>query len=290
MNILTFFKFLRVHQWIKNLFVFAPLIFAGRLLERPDVIATLEVFIAFCFTASSLYIFNDVQDREADRFHPKKRFRPIASGAVPLVTASLIACLLLATGLSLGFSVGSTPGLLLTLYAVLNIFYTLKLKHVVIVDILIISAGFVLRLVAGAEAIAVPISPWIIMCGFLLALFLAATKRRQELLLLKPVLKNENQTREVLDHYSVKLLDQIIIITLSATVLSYFLYTFNANEHRGMMWTAVFVFYGIFRYLYLIDRPAINDDPTQILLSDRPLFFNTVAWALTIIFILYFLP
>lgn len=281
---------MRTHQWIKNLFVFAPLIFAGNLLRLPDVLAAFGVFVAFCLTSASVYIFNDAQDRNADRHHPKKRFRPLASGEVGMAPAILIMLALFIGGLGFGFSQGTIPGLMLLLYAAINVCYSLKLKHVVILDILMIAAGFVLRIVAGAETIGVPISPWIIICGFLLALFLAATKRRQELLLLHPDPKQENQTREVLDHYSIKLLDQIIIIVLSATLLSYFLYTFNANEHRGMMWTAGFVFYGVFRYLYLIDRSSTNDDPTHILLSDRPLFINTVAWVLAIIFILYILP
>lgn len=280
----------RVRQWIKNLFVFAPLLFAKRLFDVSDVQKTLVIFFAFCFLSSALYVINDIVDLPHDKLHPVKKNRPIARGAISKQAAGSLALILFLAAFMSSFSVGITVSGILFLHFILIVWYTFSLKHIVIADVMAISFGFVLRVFAGGTAIDVPISSWILMCGFLLTLFLALSKRRQEFNLINGESMNgQNNTRRVLDHYSIPLLDSMIIIVLSATLISYFLYTFNVDQNDDrMMLTTPFVLYGVFRYLFLLNQKKISDDPTGLILSDRPLLMTIFFWVLVSSTILYF--
>lgn len=273
---------LRPKQWIKNCFLFAGLIFT---LDQPhplsDLVLVLTGFVLFSLLSSSVYLLNDVADREQDRLHPRKRYRPIAAG---LVSPGL------AVGCAIGFALLSLTGslalnlefgLIACVYFLITIAYSFRLKHVVIVDVLTLASGFVLRAAAGALVIAVPISPWLLVCTTLFALFLGLAKRRHELVLLAG---EAGRHRKILDDYSVEMLDQMITIVTSTTLMAYSLYTFSsetARGHRSLMLTIPFVIYGIFRYLYIVQKKGGGGSPASDVLEDRPLLVNLVLWVLT---------
>ncbi len=279
---------LRPKQWTKNGLLFIGLIFSLNLGRWELVLLSTAGFTVFCALCGGVYLLNDVVDVEKDRSHPRKRHRPIASGRVPARVATLAALILLGLALPAGFAINFFFGLLALSYVVLTSAYTLWLKHVVIVDVFAIAAGFVLRAVAGAVAISVPISPWLYVCTILGALFLALGKRRHELLLLND---GANNHRPILQEYTTKLLDQMIAVVTPALVMAYSLYTFsqapNLPQNHAMMLTIPFVLYGVFRYMYLIHVRNEGGSPEEVLLRDRPLLADAVLWLLSSVFILY---
>jgi len=280
----------RPHHWIKNGLVFAPLIFSKNAFEPALVMKTLVTFLSFSLVSSSVYVLNDLKDAEFDRLHPEKKDRPIASGEVSEKLALWFTGILLAAGLIVGAAVGGRVLAVLAVYFALNALYSYHLKKVVIIDVLCVAFGFVLRIFAGAYAIDVAISPWIVLCTFLLSLFLAFSKRRHELVHLNGVGENH---RPVLFHYSESFLDQMIAVVTSATVISYAIYTVSHDTiaHFGtdkLIYTVPFVLYGIFRYLYLVYRMDSGGNPTKVFYTDLPLLVNVFLWLVACMVIIYF--
>ena len=283
------FLTLRPRQWVKNVVIFAALIFSQNLLYFPLILRASVAFVIFCLLSGAVYIFNDLMDLEQDRLHPVKRNRPIASGRITPQTASLSLLVLVAVAVGAAYRLG-TPFLIAALsYLALFIFYTLKLKHVVILDLLAIAAGFVIRAVAGAVVISVDISHWLLLCTILLALFLGLAKRRHELILLAD---QASEHRKILAEYSPQLLDQMISVVTSSTVVTYALYTMSSETTEkfgtdNLVFTVPFVLYGIFRYLYLVHQKQEGGSPERLLFSDKYLLINVVAWVITVWLIIY---
>lgn len=284
-------KLMRPAQWIKNGFVFMPLVFSARLFILDDVIRALGMFTGFCLAASATYILNDYMDMEQDRIHPRKKNRPLASGEIIPSTALAIAVALVVSLFAGAFAVQAPRlGIIcLAAYLVLQIAYSIKLKHVVILDVLTISGGFLLRVLAGAAAIGVAVSSWLILCTFSLAIFLALGKRRHEVLILTLEAANH---RPVLDNYNVLLLDQLLQVVTTSSFIFYCLYCVRGNPDTGLhseslMFTVPFVTYGIFRYMYLIYYREEGGSPTALLLTDPPLLICTMMWLAAFISIIY---
>lgn len=281
---------MRCHQWIKNLFVFAAPLFA-KVLDRPEqVYAAFLAFLAFCFTSSAVYVLNDLADVKRDRAHPTKRTRPLASGALSKSYAVVLMFILLTIGLVIAFGLVSwRVGTVITGYAVANAFYSYVLKNVVILDVAFIAVGFILRIVAGAVATATTPSYWLILCTLNVSLFLGFAKRRAEVVALGADARNH---REVLEHYSVGFLDQMISIVTTSTIVSYILYTIDDKTYEyfgthALILTVPFVMYGIFRYLYLTYHLKEGASPTKTILMDPVFLINNALWGLTCIAIIY---
>jgi 4-hydroxybenzoate polyprenyltransferase len=280
---------LRPRQWVKNGFVSAPLIFA-RELTHPH--AVLQVAIAaadFCALASAAYLINDVFDVDEDRHHPAKRLRPLASGRLSAGSALGIAVALDSVALAVAWRVDPSLFLVAAIYVGLSLLYSGWLKRVMLVDVFLIAAGFLLRVVAGGVVIHVEISSWLIVCTTLLALFLALCKRRHELVLLGG---NASAQRSSLAHYSPYFLDQLIVIVTSATVISYALYTLSPDVSarfpgKRLELTVPFVLFGIFRYLFLVHRQEEGGDPARTLFSDAALLVDVLLWVLSVVVIIY---
>jgi 4-hydroxybenzoate polyprenyltransferase len=281
---------LRPPQWVKNLFVLAPAVFAHRLLEPAVMLRAGLAFLAFCAASSAVYLLNDLRDREADQQHPLKRLRPLAAGTLSPALASGAALGLAAGALATAVWLGPLFAAVLGIYFALNLAYSWHLKHVVILDVMIVAIGFVLRVEAGAAAIGVGVSSWILLCTIFLALFLAFSKRRHELLLLSHEAAGQ---RRVLSHYSPKFLDQMINVVTASAVLSYALYATAeeslARHGRGLVYTLPFVLFGVFRYLYLVYQRPGELNPTESLLTDLPFLANLVLWGLAVVGVLYVL-
>ena len=279
---------MRPRQWVKNLFVFAGLVFSQRLFTGAAWTAV-AAFAIFCALSGAIYLFNDVADRERDRLDPRKRMRPIAAGRLPPGVAVAAAVMLVVAGLGLGAWL-ARPFLITGLaYVVLLVAYSVWLKHVVIVDVLVVAGGFVLRAVAGAVVIDVEMSGWLLICTILLALFLALGKRRYEYLALE---RDAARHRPILAEYSPALLDQMIAVVTASTVTAYALYTMSLEtvaKFRTHLLPATlpFVLYGIFRYLYLLYRRELGGNPSELLLNDRALLFNTLGWICAVLLIIY---
>jgi 4-hydroxybenzoate polyprenyltransferase len=270
---------IRPEQWLKNGFVLSPLVFSGRALIWDAQWRALVAFGSFCAVASAVYLMNDVMDREADRRHPGKSSRPIASGLITPASALVAASLLGAAGLAAGAAAGAGVAAVLLAYLALNALYGVWLKNVVIVDVFAIAAFFVMRLVAGAVAVSVTPSIWLLLCGGLLALYLGFAKRRHELVLLGG---GSQAHREVLASYSTPFLDQLSVVLLSVTVVSYIMYTLESDTARivgseALSYSTAFVLYGVLRYLYLVHRNE-GGNPTETLLTDRSLMAAVVLW------------
>ena len=276
---------LRPRQWSKNLLVFAGLVFAAKLGDPLRWLEASVCFVAYCAISSASYLANDVRDRHDDRLHPIKRSRPIARGELSARAALTIAGALAVLAPLLVVPLGLGSVLLVLAFAALQAAYTLRLKHVVLLDVLAISALFVIRASAGAEAVDVRISPWLLICTGLLALFLALGKRRAELVL---VGAEETPGRPVLEGYSLALVDQLVSVVAASTVIAYSLYTFTARDSKAMMATVPFVVYGVFRYLLLLQRRDLGEEPENVLLTDPPLLLTIAAWAATSAAILAF--
>lgn len=278
---------LRPLQWTKNGLVFAALAFDRHVFELEPLLRCLAAAIVFCAVSSGIYLINDVRDAEQDRLHPKKRRRPIAAGELSPERATAVAAVLLIGGFAGALLIRPGFGAVIAGYMALMIAYSYGLKRLVIIDVFAIAAGFVFRAAGGAVAIEVPISPWLYVCTMLLALFLGFGKRRNELATLQEAAVHH---RSNLDSYSVPLLDQIIAVVSSATVMTYSLYTFDAPNvpaNHAMMLTIPFVVYAIFRYLFLIYRKDQGGSPEVLLVTDRPLFLCIIGWAVTSVAILY---
>jgi 4-hydroxybenzoate polyprenyltransferase len=287
--LIALIKTMRPRQWVtKNVFIFAAIVFDKQLLVVDSFLRTLAGFALFCLISSSVYIFNDIADVEADRQHPEKKNRPLASGKLPLSAAWTAGILLAAITLGSGYLLAPTFAYVIGLYFLINMAYSKWLKHIPIIDVLVISAGFVLRVGAGVTLIQVErFSPWLYVVMTLLSLFLGFGKRRAELALLA---QGAGSHRKVLDGYTLPLLDQYIMIVSGTTIVAYSLYTFSAPNvpaNHSMMLTIPFVVYTIFRYLYLIEVKHAGGAPEEILLSDRPFQIAMFLWAVTVLAIFY---
>jgi 4-hydroxybenzoate polyprenyltransferase len=280
---------LRPRQWVKNVLVLAPVLFAHQLFAGPALLKALAAFGLFCLMSSSIYLLNDLKDAAEDRRHPVKRRRPIAAGqlGVPVAVAAMVVLFLLA--LAGAFALSPAFAGLLGAYWAMNFLYSSWLKHQVILDVFVIAGGFVLRVVGGGVAIGVPLSDWLLICTTLLALFLGFSKRRHELDVLGEAAASH---RQVLSEYSRGFLDMMIGVVTASTVMSYALYTVSEEtvrkfHTRALLLTLPFVLYGIFRYLYLVYQKREGGDPTQTLLSDRPTLVNLLLWAAVATIIIY---
>ena len=286
---LNLFLSLRPGQWTKNLFVFAALVFAERLADVDAVVRAVAAFFIFCALSGAVYLVNDVFDREQDRQHPLKASRAIASGAISATLALATAAVLGVAALLAAFAMGLPFFATAAAYVVLLSAYSAFLKHIVILDVLTIAAGFTLRAVAGAAAILVPISHWLLVCTTLLALFLALSKRRHELTLLPDT---ATQHRPSLEHYTPYLLDQMISVVTASTVIAYAFYTISPETTAKfgttlLSLTIPFPLYGIFRYLYLVHRRDLGGSPAEVLVNDRPLLACVALWALSVVVVIY---
>jgi 4-hydroxybenzoate polyprenyltransferase len=281
------FKSMRPKQWAKNVFIFTALVFDRKLLDRGAFFNTLAGAALFSLIASSVYIFNDIADLEADRQHPDKKNRPIASGKLSLRGAWTAGILLLVISFPLTYLLSPGFFLICALYFVLNLTYSAKLKHIPLVDVLVLASFYLLRVVSGTTLIEVRrFSPWLYVVTSLFALFIGLGKRRAELVL---QVKKTGSIRPVLDGYSLDLLDQLITIVSGTTIVAYSLYTFSAPnlpDNHSMMLTIPFVLYGIFRYLYLI-QTGEGGAPEDIALSDRPLQAAIILWSAVILLVFY---
>ncbi len=274
---------LRPKQWVKNLLLFAGLLFTlDQHHTARQFVGVGLGFILFSALSSVVYLINDLADRESDRRHPKKRRRPIASGELSPALALAAAAVLGIAGLIGAFGLGLRFGMVALVYFLVTLGYTFRFKHVVILDVLVLAAGFVFRAAAGAFVINVAISPWLILCTLMLALFLGLSKRRAELISVQ--LSGTPGTRRILEEYSPALLDQMIVIVTSVSLMSYSLYTVTspmAQTHHYLMLTIPFVIYGIFRYLYLMHRHSLGESPDAVLVEDKPMLVNILLWGLT---------
>jgi 4-hydroxybenzoate polyprenyltransferase len=290
MTAIEILKSFRPQQWIKNLFIFAPLIFSRNILNGPLLLKTVEAFVAFCLVTSAHYIFNDLRDIDEDRRHPVKSLRPLASGRLKKRPAVVALVVIGAAGLGLAVSINLPFALIAFTYLVLQTAYSMWLKHVVILDVFVIAAGFLIRVVAGGLAVRVEISSWLLICTTLLALFLAMGKRRYELVLLD---KDATSHRPILREYNTYLLDQMISVVTASTLVAYCLYTISAETvakfgTRNLIFTVPFVLYGIFRYLYLIHQKAEGGTPEALIIRDKPLLLDIFLWVATAALILHF--
>ncbi|HEY4644194.1 MAG TPA: decaprenyl-phosphate phosphoribosyltransferase [Bacteroidota bacterium] len=285
-----YFRLARPNHWIKNFFIFAPLIFSKNLLDWPLLLLSIQAFASFCFVSGAVYTLNDIFDASYDREHPVKRERPIAAGKVSRVQAVILASVLVAISVLLASSLDPRFQGVLGLYFVLNFLYSARLKDIVILDAMIVSAGFMLRVMAGAFVIDVVLSDWIIICTFFISLFLSFSKRRAELTFHQ--LNEAGTTRAVLGEYSISLVDQILLVSAAGALISYSLYTLADRTVRifgtpNLIYTTIFVAYGIFRYLYLIHKRQLGENPTLLIFSDVPLLANIVLWIGTCVLIIY---
>lgn len=280
---------MRPKQWVKNFFIFAPLVFSENLFDGALVLRSVLAFAIFCLLSGCVYILNDIMDLEKDRLHPIKRFRPLASGQISVTAARAFAVFLFVVSFLFSYYLDQSFCIIACVYFLLNILYSFYLKNVVIVDVFIVASGFFLRVLGGAEVINVSVSSWLLICTILLALFLAFSKRRHEIVILD---EEAVQHRKILAEYSPYFLDQMISVATASTVVSYILYTLSEEtvtkfHTRALIFTVPFVLYGIFRYYYLIHQKKGGGNPTTALLTDKPLMINTVLWILTSGLIIY---
>lgn len=279
----------RPHQWVKNLFVLAPLMFSGKLINPVELAHGVVAVLSFCLISSAIYVFNDFMDADADRAHPDKSSRPIASGHLSITIALIASTVMLGAGLSIASFVGAHFAMLASIYLVMTVSYCVFLKHIVILDAMIIACGFVLRLIAGAVAVNVPPSKWLILCAFLLSLYLAFAKRRQELMVQS---ESVVRHRQVLGEYSTTFLDQANSILVGAAMICYAIYTMDNNtiENFGseaVVFGNVFVIHGLLRYMALMQNTAQGQDPSMVLIRDRPLMITIIGWAVYNATVLY---
>ncbi len=281
-KMLELLRLMRPHQWVKNAFVFTGLLFGHAWHDQHLVVLVLMVFAAFCLVSSSVYVLNDIVDVEQDRQHPKKRLRPLAAGKITVLSAAMLAVFLVSAALAVGWLVSPAVFFILLGYALMNVAYSLHLKHVVILDVFIIATGFMLRILAGTLGVGIPPSQWLLLCGLMVTLFLGFTKRRAELIALND---KKSEHRRVLEHYSPVLLDKMIGITAAGLIMSYSLYTVNPDTVRihgtpNLIYTVPFVMYGVFRYIYLLHHQSRGGDTAHDLVRDPHLLAVVSAWAI----------
>jgi 4-hydroxybenzoate polyprenyltransferase len=280
---------LRPQQWVKNGFVFAALIFSRSITDWHRNARVAAGALLFCLISSAVYLLNDILDAPEDRKHPLKKLRPLASGRLGVGTASIVAIILAILSLEGAWILDRTFFIIVVAYGVINVLYSWALKRVVLLDVFVISAGFVLRVISGGVIIHVEISPWLVVCATLLALFLALSKRRHELVALG---NDAGDHRSILSHYSPYFLDQLIGIVTASTVMSYALYTLSNDVQvkfpgKRLDLTIPFVLFGIFRYLYLVHQNEEGGNPTRLLFADLVLLSVVLFWAASVIFIIY---
>ncbi|KHD38108.1 phosphoribose diphosphate:decaprenyl-phosphate phosphoribosyltransferase [Clostridium acetobutylicum] len=276
---------MRPKQWTKNVFVFAAIIFSRRFTNTNLLLNNLIIFFVFCFTSSSVYIFNDIIDADKDRQHPDKKNRPIASGKVTKAQGIILDIVILLSLSIITYRIDIKILAVILIYVVMNIFYSFKLKNVVIIDVMIITAGFVLRVESGSIISKVELSPWLILCTILLSLFLALNKRKGEIVALK---EKSTTTRKILKEYSIDLIDKMLTIVTPSILIAYCLYSFSSVQGKSMMITIPFVLYGIFRYQYLMEKENAGAKPEDVFIKDKPFLINVICWCITAIVVLYF--
>ncbi|MGQ9493178.1 MAG: decaprenyl-phosphate phosphoribosyltransferase [Anaerolineae bacterium] len=288
-TLVTLLKAMRPKQWTKNIFVLAALVFDAKLFVSEFLFKSLLAFVLFCAISSAVYLINDLSDVERDRQHPTKRNRPLASGQLAPGLALTVAVLLVAISMPIAYGLDPLFAALAGIYLLTMVLYSFWLKNIVIIDVLTVAAGFVLRVAAGVVVVKTArFSPWLYLCMVLLALFIAISKRRHELVLLN---ESANEHRSIFNEYSLPLLDDMIRMVTACTAMAYSLYTFSAvglPPNHAMMLTIPFVLYGLFRYMYLVHIKGEGGEPEDLLLKDRPLFLAVVLWGLAVIIILYF--
>jgi 4-hydroxybenzoate polyprenyltransferase len=282
-------KSLRPLQWLKNFFIFAPLIFSENILNLPLFLQACAAFVVFCLLSGSLYIFNDIRDIEEDKLHPVKSKRPLAAGKIKKGQAVFAFVVLSAAAFFFAYLLNEYFFAAVIVYFVLQFAYSLWLKHVTILDVFIIASGFFIRVIAGGFAIEVYISSWLLICTIFLALFIALCKRRHELVLLDT---KADEHRSTLKDYSPYLLDQMIAVVTASTVIAYCLYTVSDETvvkfgTTNLIFTVPFVLYGIFRYLFLVHQRFKGGSPETLILKDRPLLFDVVLWIASAVLIIY---
>ncbi len=282
---------MRPNQWIKNLIVFADLLFSKNLFNLSKDIDAFIGFIIFCLITGCAYMINDLVDLEKDRLHPFKSRRSLASGSLNKTTAIKIIVIVCFLCFPLAFYMNTLFGIIILVYLLLNIGYSIYLKHVVIIDVITIAAGFVLRVLGGAVIISVIPSNWLILCTILLSLFLGFSKRRHELVLLED---KSSSHRKVLSYYNTYFLDQMIAVVTASTLICYALYTMSEHtiEKLGtskLIYTVPFVLYGIFRYLYLVHQKEEGGNPSEALFTDMPMIINVILWVITSVMFIYFI-
>lgn len=280
---------LRPHQWSKNTLVFGGAVFSRSLLDWNMLWLASLAFVVFCMASSGIYLLNDLRDLETDRAHPVKRLRPLAAGQLSPVVAGFVGSALVIVAILAAISIGKEFAVIMAAYLTLTGLYSLGLKRIVILDVMIVAAGFVLRAVAGAAAIAVPVSPWLILCTMMLALVVSFGKRRHELILLEG---NARTHRPSLGEYSPQFLDQLMVLSGAAAIVTYALYTMADDTvlrfgSHALVLTTPFVLYGILRYLYLVQQKAEGGDPARLLVTDLPSFVNGVLWIASVCGIIY---
>lgn len=285
MNFKEMIKLMRPKQWLKNFFVFAAIIFSSNFFNIYLLNKNILTFIIFCLTSSSIYILNDLIDIEKDRQHPQKKNRPLASGKVTKKQGVILDIIVTALVVLLSLSFNYKIFLISIIYIIVNILYTFKLKNIVIIDVMTITFGFVLRVESGSIATGVHISPWLILCTILLSLFLALNKRKSEIKMLKG---DSAKHRSILKAYSLNFIDEMLSIVTPSIFISYCLYTFNSVQSETMMFTIVFVLYGVFRYQYLMDKVNIGSKPEDVFSKDVPFLINMILWIISILLIIYF--
>ncbi len=286
----TYSKLFRVSQWIKNFFVFVPLLFSLHLFEGDYFVTAFRAFITFCFASSFVYVVNDIVDRESDKAHPEKRNRPIASGKVSVKSAISLASLLMLLIILLLLTFNLTFNIAVITFLTLNMFYSFSFKHIVILDVFSIAAGFSLRVLAGAFAINVEISSWLILTTMFISLFLGVMKRHSELII---AAENANsKTRKVLEHYSIDFANQMATVAAAGVIICYALYTVAARTisvfgTENLIYTTPFVVFGIFRYMYLVYKFDKGENTTKIMLSDIPMIVTVLSYIIVTVLIIY---
>lgn len=283
-NIKAIIKLLRPKQWIKNSFVLAAIIFSGNFTKTGVFVKNIAVMLMFCIASSCVYILNDIIDVEKDRCHPKKKFRPIASGDVSVTLAVILGISLMVIVIIGTYKINPIALVIIVAYLILNILYSFKLKHIIIIDVMVITLGFVLRIECGSVVTGVSLSPWLILCTILLSLFLALNKRKSEIIELD---SKSASHRKILEEYSVDLIDRMLNLVTPSILISYCLYTFSSVQSRSMMLTIPFIIYGIFRYEYLMTKNNAGGKPEDIFFKDKPFLINIVLWGLSILSIIY---
>lgn len=287
------FRLIRPKQWTKNLFVFSALVFSKHLFELSYLSLSLLAFAAFSFSASAIYIINDIVDRDRDRQHPKKRRRPIAAGIISPAEGSVLAAILLGLTLWIVADLDIRFTLCLVVYLVMNLAYSFYLKDLVLIDVFVIAIGFMLRVIGGAYVLNVERSSWLILTTMFLSLFLAIAKRRGELVTMAGATEGDSiQTRKVLEEYSVDFAEQMTTVCAAGFVFSYALYTVSERTRtlfgtENLVLTTPFVLYGVFRYLYLLHKKNLGENPTDVVLTDIPMIVNFVVYAAAMFFIIY---
>lgn len=286
----TYFKLFRVSQWIKNLFVFVPLLFSLHLFEENYFVTSLRAFITFCFASSFVYIINDIVDMEADSAHPEKKHRPIASGKISIRLALFCAAILILLVVLLMSTFNSTFNFAVIGFLTLNILYSFSFKHIVILDVFSIAAGFSLRVLAGAFAIDVEISSWLILTTMFISLFLGVMKRHSELSVISE--NSNSSTRKVLQHYNIDFANQMATVAAAGVIICYALYTvafrtISVFGTENLIYTTPFVVFGIFRYMYLVYKFDKGENTTKIMVTDIPMILTVISYTAVTILIIY---